>query len=189
MFFSDYPLDGRRSAARWRRSDSSQWGSRHSPASSHRRSPSGSLHTSSPAQCQRPWYPLRIPSDDCSSAPLQPSYSAADSDNHYWLLSALRYLFPLLIGGVPVWAGWSEEAPDIPTFRQLLAPPNLGGETERRTYRRLYLLRSSSNHAQNALNIVTRRITVSPYHKGKSNVKDKESIYIILYINYYLYII
>ena len=38
---------------------------------------------------------------------------------------------PPKLGGVPEWVGWSEEAPDIPSFRPPLAPPNSGGETER----------------------------------------------------------
>ena len=33
-------------------------------------------------------------------------------------------------GGVPVWVGWSEEAPDIPLFRPPLTPPNSGGEKD-----------------------------------------------------------
>ena len=50
---------------------------------------------------------------------------------------------PPKLGGVPVWAGWSEEAPDIPSFlrpsgskrpsaerRPPLAPPNSGGEID-----------------------------------------------------------
>ena len=46
-----------------------------------------------------------------------------------------RSVSPPELGGVPVWEGWSEEAPDNPLFRPPLTPPNLGGETERRTYR------------------------------------------------------
>ena len=39
-----------------------------------------------------------------------------------------RSVSPPKLGGVLVWAGWSEEAPDIPSFRPPLAPPNSGGE-------------------------------------------------------------
>ena len=50
----------------------------------------------------------------------------------------LRSVSPPKLGGVPVWAGWSEEAPDIPSFRPPLAPPNSGGETERSSFSQTY---------------------------------------------------
>jgi len=48
----------------------------------------------------------------------------------YNLRYVLRPVSPPELGGVPVWVGWSEEAPDIPSFRPPLTPPNLGGEID-----------------------------------------------------------
>ena len=56
----------------------------------------------------------------------------------YNLRYVLRSVSPPKLGGVPVWAGWSEEAPDIPSFRPPLAPPNSGGETERSSFPQTY---------------------------------------------------
>ena len=64
----------------------------------------------------------------------------------------LRYVCgsfsPLELGGARggLNEGMSGASSDHPAHTG--TPPNLGGETEPQTYRRLYRLRSSSNHAQ-----------------------------------------